>query len=201
MSVLRASASDSIREFERMRRTLRPITANAGPAGGTDPAAPDSRHESNITVRTVPAFDILGQKDHDPAPGAAPPLVDAATSPRAVLRVVGDLSLDAAVACDVEVSGRVRVGPSARVDGVVRANDLDVHGQVVGAIVCPGLVEVAPSGHVQGDLEVGRLVVHEGGKIDGQVHMLVGPDQIGPIPSIYTASGRPGTSDDPVSPA
>jgi cytoskeletal protein CcmA (bactofilin family) len=84
---------------------------------------------------------------------------------------------------------------------VVRANDLDVHGQVVGAIVCPGLVEVAPSGHVQGDLEVGRLVVHEGGKIDGQVHMLVGPDQIGPIPSIYTALGRPGTSDDPVSPA
>jgi cytoskeletal protein CcmA (bactofilin family) len=186
MGLFRASANDGIKDFEQLRRTLR--TAAADPAESDadgESAGAERRPGSNISVRPVATLDIITSTPPAPVPAPVLPTV------RAVLRVEGDLTVDATVASDVEATGAVRVGPTGRVDGAIRAGQLEVAGQVVGPVHCSALVEVAPTGRIQGDLEAARLVVRDGGRIDGRVRT-AGPEAGDPAPVAVFPRDRSG---------
>jgi cytoskeletal protein CcmA (bactofilin family) len=178
MGLFRNNASEGIRDFERLRHTLRPAAAR-GPADQDD-ASGEERHESNITVRVASGYGGMALR-----PVSAAPEPVEVTSSSGVLRVDGDLAVDANLVCDVEVTGRVVVGQLGRIDGGVRASAVDVAGRIIGDVTCNGRVEVGPTGRVTGEVIAGRLVVHEGAAIEGRVRTSTAADPGAPdAPSV-----------------
>jgi cytoskeletal protein CcmA (bactofilin family) len=123
-------------------------------------------------------------KRNEPAKPDSPPSDDGAAPPaRPFLRpslspgtsVAGRLSFEAPTRIDGSLRGEVRaadllvIGEKGIVDGVVRAAQLIVYGQIHGEIRGAAHVEIAASAIVSGLVEAHSLVVHEGATFDGDV--------------------------------
>lgn len=111
-----------------------------------------------------------------PDTGAAPParqFLRPSLSPGT--SVAGRLSFEAPTRIDGNLRGEVRaadllvIGEKGIVEGVVRAAQLVVHGQVHGEIRGAQSVEISPSAIVSGLVEAHSLIVHEGATLDGDV--------------------------------
>lgn len=82
--------------------------------------------------------------------------------------ITGKLSFSAPARIDGSLRGEVRssallvVGEQGRVEGVLRATDLVVLGEVSGEIHCAGRLEIGPGGRVIGRVEAPVLIVNEG---------------------------------------
>jgi cytoskeletal protein CcmA (bactofilin family) len=94
----------------------------------------------------------------------------------ASLALVGDIESDEDVAVAGEVQGAiwaerrlVTVGPGATVTGDIVAADVTVHGSFQGTILASAVVEIAASGDVQGRIIAPRLILREGGSLNGSV--------------------------------
>jgi cytoskeletal protein CcmA (bactofilin family) len=107
-------------------------------------------------------------------------------------RVTGDVESDGVVKVEGEVVGGVRaerqvlVARGGRVEGDVVSPDAVLGGVVQGSVAAEERVEVQPGAVVHGDIVTGRLIVQEGGEVNGSVHM---------------TNGRAGTATAPQSPA
>ncbi len=66
-------------------------------------------------------------------------------------------------------SGRVTVGPHAKILADVTASEIVVKGKLDGALHACERVEVGRTGEVRGDISTGRIVVEEGGEVHGKV--------------------------------
>jgi cytoskeletal protein CcmA (bactofilin family) len=82
--------------------------------------------------------------------------------------VTGKLSFEAPTRIDGRLKGEVRasdllvIGESGRVEGIVRAKRLIVHGQVHGEIRGAEHVEVAAQAVITGMIEAHSLTIHDG---------------------------------------
>jgi cytoskeletal protein CcmA (bactofilin family) len=92
-------------------------------------------------------------------------------------RVTGDVESDGVVKVEGEVVGGVRaqrqvlVARGGRVEGDVVSPDAVLGGVVQGSVAAEDRVEVQPGAVVHGDIVTGRLIVQEGGEVNGSVHM------------------------------
>jgi cytoskeletal protein CcmA (bactofilin family) len=92
-------------------------------------------------------------------------------------RFVGDVESDGVVKIEGEVAGTVRAERQVLVSrgGVVRGdivtNDAVLGGEVHGGVTATGRVEVQPGAAVHGDIATERLIVQEGGEVNGLVKM------------------------------
>jgi cytoskeletal protein CcmA (bactofilin family) len=82
----------------------------------------------------------------------------------------------------IESETWIRMGERSTVKADVTAEEVVVAGQYEGKLVARGRLEIAATGHIQGDIEAPRLMLHEGGFIDGALYMT------------RTEGGRPGAS-------
>ena len=93
------------------------------------------------------------------------------------MRVVGDITADGVVKIEGTVVGTVRAGrqvlvaKGGEVEGDVITREAIVGGEVRGTVVAEERVEVQASSVVHGDITSKRLLVHEGGEINGVVRM------------------------------
>jgi cytoskeletal protein CcmA (bactofilin family) len=94
----------------------------------------------------------------------------------ASLALVGDIESDEDVAVAGAVQGAiwaerrlVTVGRGATVTGDIVAADVMVHGSFQGTILASAVVEIAASGDVQGRIIAPRLILREGGSLNGSV--------------------------------
>jgi cytoskeletal protein CcmA (bactofilin family) len=94
------------------------------------------------------------------------------------LRIVGELRSTDDLLIEGEVRGTVHVptatvtvGKDARVDADIRAQRIEIHGQVRGAISATERIEIAASGSVTGSLSADYVVIVEGAVVNGHVDM------------------------------
>ncbi len=93
------------------------------------------------------------------------------------MRVVGELQTDGVVKVEGVVEGsihakqQVLVAKEGTVEGDIHTKEAVVGGKVIGAIFADHRVEVQNSSVIEGDITTQRIVVHEGGEVNGHVRM------------------------------
>ncbi len=93
------------------------------------------------------------------------------------MRVEGELVTDGVVKIEGTVVGSVRaeqqvlVARGGAVEGDIYTREAILGGEVRGSILAQERVEVQASSVVHGDISTQRIVVHEGGEVNGHVRM------------------------------
>jgi cytoskeletal protein CcmA (bactofilin family) len=93
------------------------------------------------------------------------------------LKVVGELSTEGVVKVDGLVEGNIKatkqvlVSKEGSVKGDVRSSEVIVGGRIEGSVQATGRVEVQSSATVVGDILTKRILVHEGGEVNGHLRM------------------------------
>ena len=93
------------------------------------------------------------------------------------MRVVGDITAEGVVKVEGTVVGTVRAGrqvlvaKGGTVEGDVMAREAIIGGEVRGSIHSDERVEIQSSSVVHGDIATKRLLVQEGGEINGVIRM------------------------------
>lgn len=93
------------------------------------------------------------------------------------MRVEGEIVSDGVVKVEGAVVGSIRaerqvlIAKGGTVDGDIETREAIVGGEVRGAILADERVEVQPSAIVQGDIATQRIVVHDGGEVNGHLRM------------------------------
>lgn len=92
-------------------------------------------------------------------------------------RLVGDLESDGVVKVEGEVAGTIRAGRQVLVarGGVIRGDIVTAEavlgGEVQGGVTASDRVEVQSGAVIHGDISAPRLIVQEGGEVNGIVKM------------------------------
>lgn len=93
------------------------------------------------------------------------------------MRVEGEIVSDGIVKVEGAVVGSIRaerqvlIAKGGTVDGDIETREAIVGGEVRGAILADERVEVQTSAIVQGDIATQRIVVHDGGEVNGHLRM------------------------------
>ena len=93
------------------------------------------------------------------------------------MRVVGELVTEGVLKVEGEVEGTVRtkrevlVAKGGKVEGDIYAGEAVIGGEVHGSIFADARVEVQQGAVVVGDIVTKKLMVQEGGEVNGQVRM------------------------------
>ncbi len=87
------------------------------------------------------------------------------------LETDGVLRIEGTVEGDLRVRGQVLLLPGGSVHGNVAAGEAIVAGSIHGDIEAAERVEVHPGGSVEGDVSTPRLVIQDGGQLNGQLRM------------------------------
>lgn len=92
----------------------------------------------------------------------------------------------------IHSTGEVSIAPGGLVKGTILAKHLVVTGRAEGTMKISDCLEIHGTGYVEGDVEVGSLVVDEGGILQG---VCVRRDQTPPDAALVVAKGGtlPGT--------
>lgn len=83
----------------------------------------------------------------------------------------GNVRVEGHLRGEIETSETVLVAAEARVEGVVRARNVTLAGEIEGEVHCQEKLEITPGGAARGEIDTGSLVVHEGAHIDSRFQM------------------------------
>jgi cytoskeletal protein CcmA (bactofilin family) len=92
-------------------------------------------------------------------------------------RIVGELASDGVVKVEGTIVGSVHaerqvlVAKGGTIQGDIFTRDAIVGGEVHGSILADERVEVQASSIIEGDITTLRIVIHEGGEVNGHVRM------------------------------
>lgn len=100
------------------------------------------------------------------------------------LRIVGSHPGKSLATC-----GDILVEPASQLNLELTGNNILIRGRVRGSVTANGLLEVAPTGRVIGDVRAAKIVVRDGGVIQGRCEMTV-PVPQSPTPAA-NAVGEP----------
>jgi cytoskeletal protein CcmA (bactofilin family) len=71
----------------------------------------------------------------------------------------------------IEATASVVIEQGARVDADLTTDEAIVAGEYSGKLICRQRLELRSTGLIKGEIETVRLMLHEGGFIDGELHM------------------------------
>jgi cytoskeletal protein CcmA (bactofilin family) len=97
-------------------------------------------------------------------------LISAGMEIKGVFTGRGDLQVDGVIEGNINIEGAVTVSDGAQITGDIVANTITIAGNVKGNITSKKL-EITATGKVWGDLQVERLLQHEGGFHSGHSDM------------------------------
>jgi cytoskeletal protein CcmA (bactofilin family) len=100
-------------------------------------------------------------------------------------RIDGTVRGHGAVRVLGQVKGKVMaptviIEEGAKVTGDVTAEEVIVAGEYSGKLTSSRRLEVRPSGRLNGRIETLKMLLHEGGIIDGELHMIKAPEEEAP---------------------
>ncbi len=110
------------------------------------------------------------------------------------LKVAGMLRVQGTLEGTVE-SSVVHIDEGASVKADITADEVIIGGEYSGKLVCRQRLEIRATGVVVGQVQTFRLMLHEGGSIDGELKMLKQP--VTDEPSLRGSSSRPGRDPGP----
>ncbi len=91
--------------------------------------------------------------------------------------ITGDLSSDGDMRLDGNVKGyisskaRLVLGPTSKVDGDIKAANLEVSGEVNGNIFVTELLTVKSTAKINGDIVSNKLIIESGAEFNGKCSM------------------------------
>jgi cytoskeletal protein CcmA (bactofilin family) len=80
---------------------------------------------------------------------------------------LNSLRIEGSVEGSIQSEGEVTIAPTGNVKGTIEAKHLIVTGRILGTFKVKECLEIHGTGYVEGDVEVGSLVVDEGGTLQG----------------------------------
>ena len=105
------------------------------------------------------------------------------------------LRIEGTVDGTIHSTGEVSIAPGGLVKGTIFAKHLIVTGRAEGILKISECLEIHGTGYVEGDVEVGSLVVDEGGTLQGvcvrKDQQAKAPEPSTPPPSNGVAKGAP----------
>ena len=112
---------------------------------------------------------VFGNKKQkvEPAPAVHSILGKDMTFKGEILAGTKSLRVEGVLEGTIQSEGEVIIAPTGLVTGTVLAKHLVVTGKVKGTVKTTECLEIHGTGFVEGDVEVGRLVVDEGGILQG----------------------------------
>ena len=114
------------------------------------------------------------------------------------LYIEGNLRVSGTLEGQIEATGDVDVTEAATVKASVAGREVNVSGQVNGAVVASKKLVIGRSGSVVGDVRVPRLVMQDGATLSGKVSMgpqAAEPPQPMPAAPVETAPVAPADGD------
>jgi cytoskeletal protein CcmA (bactofilin family) len=81
------------------------------------------------------------------------------------------VKVEGTVTGSVRADRQVLVAKGGRIEGDVFTREAVVGGEIRGAILADERVEVQASSIIEGDITTQRILVHEGGEVNGHVRM------------------------------
>ena len=87
------------------------------------------------------------------------------------LRTDGVVKIDGVVEGDIKAAHQVLISKEGAVQGDIQTREAIIGGKVTGSICAEERVEVQSSAVVHGDITTKRILVHEGGEVNGNIHM------------------------------
>ncbi len=93
---------------------------------------------------------------------------------RGTLKAEGGIRIDGFFEGTIESQGNVIIGEGAHVVADVAAFNITVAGSIEGNVRAVGRLEILSTGQVLGDVQVGSLLIEEGGTFHGQSLMTTG---------------------------
>ncbi len=87
------------------------------------------------------------------------------------LEAAGVIKIEGRVVGVVRAGGQVLLSAGAQVEGDIHTAEAVIGGEVRGGIHASERVEIQPSAVVHGDIHTSRLLIHEGGQVNGNVMM------------------------------
>jgi cytoskeletal protein CcmA (bactofilin family) len=82
------------------------------------------------------------------------------------------------VSCELNIESSLVVGETGSVTGNIKTAFILIAGEIIGNIDALEQVHLTKTGKVKGDIECTRIVIDEGGIIEGNVKMKVSKDPI-----------------------
>lgn len=148
---------------------------------------------------------MLGsRKAPEPEAAAAPSgltVIAVGVAVRGSIDSNGTIKIEGSVEGDVSTRAQLLVAKGGIIEGDVVAREAIVGGTVTGAIRANERVEIQPGAVVEGDITTRRILVAEGGSLNGQVRMgdpavadTVQARQVQPSPAPPTGPIPPRTS-------
>jgi cytoskeletal protein CcmA (bactofilin family) len=98
-------------------------------------------------------------------------IVNVGTTITGDLNSDGDMRLDGNVKGYISSKARLVLGPTSRVDGDIKAANLEVSGEVNGNIFVSELLTVKSSARINGDIISTKLVIEAGAEFNGKCSM------------------------------
>jgi len=152
-----------------------------------DRPAPDDRR----TVPTGPAATPQGVRDVSvqstppaQAMSASVPsdlsVIARADRMEGTLKVAGTLRVQGTLTGSVEAT-TVQIEEGATVKADITADEVVIGGEYNGKLQCRQRLEIRSTGVVVGQVQTFRLMLHEGGSIDGELKMLKAPGEEGSL--------------------
>ncbi len=118
-------------------------------------------------------------------------LIGEGTVIRGELLFTDGLRIDGEVQGDVIATGQqssiLVISEKARVVGKVKAGHVIINGHVTGPVMSDELLELQPKAVIVGDVEYASLEMHQGAKIDGELHPLNKADEKPALIKLATA--------------
>jgi cytoskeletal protein CcmA (bactofilin family) len=139
----------------------------------------DTHLSGDQRMGAVSALPSTGMRDAVSMPIAPEPTARTSTesvigkedSFQGTLRVKRGLRVLGHVEGEIDAATSVTIEEGARVEADLTADEAIIAGEYSGKLVCRQRLEVRSTGRVKGEIETVRLMLHEGGVIDGALHM------------------------------
>ncbi len=158
----------------------------------TKTSEPDSNQKAGETYRAKAGEDV-------PTVSEVPARAQKAKPPPSVLasdlKIIGDIRTSGDINIEGEVEGNIHahlltVGESATIKGACNADDVVVHGRVVGKV--RGLkVRLTSNARVEGDIIHKTIAIESGAHFDGSVQRQKDPPDVKPGSNPPKAPGSP----------
>lgn len=100
------------------------------------------------------------------------------------LECKSNLRVEGQVHGEIDCLGQVVIGKTGEVQSSIKGADVIVAGTVIGDITTPGRLTIADSGRVVGNVHVAKLVIIEGGALNGTSRMEK------PAPAVSQVTGK-----------
>ncbi|MCM3700034.1 polymer-forming cytoskeletal protein [Paenibacillus macerans] len=138
-------------------------------------------------------------KDRKNPAGLTDTLIGQGSSIEGKLECKSNLRLEGKFSGEIECLGQIVIGETGEAHSNIQGGEVIVAGKVVGDILTGGKLTITSNGQVEGNVDVAKLIILEGGQLNGSSKMeLTAPAPIpAPAPAPMSAKEKRKNSAEP----